>query len=174
MLADRIKSAIREVPDFPKPGISFKDITPLLEDADLCEAMVEELAEQFKGQLDAIVGVESRGFLLGMLLANKMRLPFVPVRKKGKLPWKTISHSYALEYGTAEVEMHVDSIRPEWRVLVHDDLLATGGTAVAASELVQRQGGIVSGYAFVVNLSFLEGEEKLKPFSTNIVNLLTY
>ena len=175
MLSDRIKSAIREVPDFPKKGINFKDITPILEDPQLCTDIVEGFVKAFSNNnVDAIVGVESRGFLFGMMIAQKMNVPFFTVRKKGKLPYKTISYKYDLEYGTAEVEMHVDSIKKGWNVLVHDDLLATGGTAVAAAELVKMQGGNVVGFAFVIELSFLKGAKKLSSYSENIVNLVSF
>lgn len=109
-----------------------------------------------------------------MMLANQLGVPFIPVRKKGKLPYKTISYKYDLEYGSAEVEMHIDTIKPNWHVLVHDDLLATGGTAVAAAELIKQQGASVAGFAFLVGLNFLNGNEKLKPYSENIVSLVTY
>lgn len=175
MLQDRIKEAIREVPDFPEPGINFKDITPILENHQLCGDIVDEFASRFAGSdIDAIVGVESRGFLFGMMLAQKMKLPFVPVRKKGKLPYETINYKYDLEYGSAEIEMHVDTIKEGWKVLVHDDLLATGGTAAAAAELVKMQNGVIAGFAFVVELSFLSGSKKLESYSENIVNLVTY
>jgi adenine phosphoribosyltransferase len=175
VLSEKIKKAIREVPDFPKAGINFKDITPILEDWKLCDEIVHEFASRFSGdKIDVIVGVESRGFLFGMMLANKLRVPFVTVRKKGKLPYKTVSYKYDLEYGTAEVEIHVDSIKPSDRVLIHDDLLATGGTAAAAAELIRLQKAEVAGFAFVVELSFLNGAEKLKSYSQNIINLVSY
>jgi len=175
VLVDRIKSTIREVPDFPKPGINFKDITPILEDPKLCADIVSEFVGQFKkSKIDAIVGVESRGFLFGMMMAQQMDIPFIPIRKKGKLPYKTVSYSYDLEYGSAEVEMHVDTIQPGMHILVHDDLLATGGTAVAASELVKMQGGNIAGFAFVIELAFLNGGKVLQPYSNNIVNLVSY
>lgn len=175
MLKDRIKAAVREVPDFPEPGINFKDITPILEDYQLCGDIVDEFVRNFTGSaIDAIVGVESRGYLFGMMLAHKMKVPFVAVRKKGKLPYKTISYKYELEYGSAEIEVHVDTIKEGWKVLVHDDLLATGGTAAAAAELVKMQKGSIAGFAFVIELSFLNGTQKLEPYSKNIVNLVTY
>jgi adenine phosphoribosyltransferase len=123
---------------------------------------------------DAIVGVESRGFLYGMPLAIRLGVPFITVRKKGKLPYQTITYKYDLEYGSAEVEMHVDAIRPGMKVLIHDDLLATGGTATAAAELVRMQGGEVMGFTFLVELGFLGGKEKLEPYTKNIVNLVAY
>lgn len=174
-LEDRIKEAIREVPDFPKKGVNFKDITPILENPVLCADIVECFTHVFsKKNIDAIVGVESRGFLFGMLIAQKLEIPFFTVRKKGKLPYKTISYKYDLEYGNAEVEMHIDTIKEGWNVLVHDDLLATGGTAAAAAELVKIQGGNVAGFAFLIELSFLDGQKKLLPYSDNIVKLVSY
>ena len=174
-LEHRLKAAIRAVPDFPKPGILFRDITPVLEDAALCNAAVEgfrlALADQ---RIDAIAGIESRGFLFGMPLAMALNIPFVTVRKKGKLPWKTVSYKYDLEYGSAEVEMHVDSVKPGMRVMVHDDLLATGGTAAAAAELIQKQGGTVAAFSFLIELSFLNGMDRLKPYGADVVRLVTY
>lgn len=175
MIQDKIKERIRDVKDFPKEGILFKDITPILEDPKLCNEIINEFVLLLSDvKLNAIVGVESRGFLFGMMLANQLGVPFIPVRKKGKLPYKTVSYKYELEYGSAEVEMHIDTIKPNWRVLVHDDLLATGGTAVAAAELIKQQGASVAGFAFLVGLDFLNGNEKLKPYSENIVSLVTY
>lgn len=174
-LEHRIKKAIREVPDFPKKGVNFKDITPILENPSLCADIVDEFVISFtRKNIDAIVGVESRGFLFGMLIAQKLDIPFFTVRKKGKLPYKTISYKYDLEYGNAEVEMHVDTIKEGWNVLVHDDLLATGGTAAAAAELIKIQGGNVAGFAFLIELAFLEGEKKLFPYSENIIRLVSY
>jgi len=174
-LQQRLKDSIRAVPDFPKPGILFRDITPLLEDPKLCQAAVEGFQKALGGiRVDAIAGIESRGFLFGMPLALALGVPFLTVRKKGKLPWKTVSHKYDLEYGSAEVEMHVDSVRPGMHVMVHDDLLATGGTAVAAAELIKQQGGTVSAFSFLIELSFLNGMERLKPYSAEAIRLVTY
>lgn len=173
-LVDQIKKTIRDVADFPKPGIMFKDITPILEDQELCSAIVNGFIEKLGHKPDAIVGVESRGFLFGVLMANKLNVPFIMVRKAGKLPYKTIHCEYALEYGTAKIEMHVDALKKGWNVLIHDDLLATGGTAEAAAQLVKQQGANVSGFAFVVELEFLKGKEKLKTHSNNITCLVQY
>jgi adenine phosphoribosyltransferase len=175
MLEQRLRDAIRDVPDFPKPGILFKDITPILLDPALCSDTADALAEGVR-QLrpDVVIGVESRGFFFGLMMAQRLGVPFVPVRKAGKLPYHTVSHQYSLEYGTATVEMHIDAVRPGQRVLIHDDLLATGGTAAAAAELVTRQGGIVAGFSFLVALDFLNGEQILKPYADNIVSLLHY
>lgn len=174
-LHTRLEAAIRAVPDFPKPGILFRDITPVLEDPGLCAAVVDAFASGLAGQrVDAIAGIESRGFLFGMPLAIRLGVPFITVRKKGKLPWRTVSHRYELEYGSAEVEMHVDSVRPGMRVLVHDDLLATGGTAAAAAELVRQQGGELAGFSFLIELAFLEGGRRLQQYDADIYRLITY
>ncbi len=174
-LEQRLSTAIRAVPDFPKPGILFRDITPVLEDPALGKSITEGFRERLAGiQIDAIAGIESRGFLFGVPLALALGVPFLTVRKKGKLPWRTVSYKYDLEYGSAEVEMHVDSVRPGMRVLVHDDLLATGGTAVAAAELVRMQGGTVVGFSFLIELSFLEGLKRLEQYNAKVVTLLKY
>ena len=174
-LSEKIKQTVRNVPDFPKLGINFKDISPVVENPELSKEIVTEFANLLRGKgIDAIVGVESRGFIYGMPLALELNIPFVLVRKVGKLPFDTVQYSYDLEYGSATVEMHVDSIKPDWNVFIHDDLLATGGTAIAASELVKKQGGKVAGYGFLIELSFLNGTEKLKQYSDNIINLVTY
>ena len=137
--------------------------------------IIDEMGNQVKTlKLEAIVGIESRGFWFGIMLANKLDIPFIPIRKKGKLPYKTVSYSYDLEYGSAEIEMHVDEIKENWNVLIHDDLLATGGTACAAAELIKMQNGNVAGFSFVVDLSFLNGSEILKKYSENIFNLVSY
>jgi len=175
MLTQKIKNTIRDVADFPKPGILFKDITPILHDQKLCTEIIEEFANQLKNQnINAIVGVESRGFLFGFALANKMNVPFILVRKAGKLPYKTIAHEYDLEYGSAKVEMHINEIQEGWNVLIHDDLLATGGTAEAAAKLIQMQKATVAGFAFIVTLDFLNGKEKLSGYSDNIISLVSY
>ncbi|HMQ77657.1 MAG TPA: adenine phosphoribosyltransferase [Flavobacteriales bacterium] len=175
VLQDRLQAAIRAVPDFPKPGILFRDITPVMEDPALSQAVVDGFMERLDGRhIDAIAGIESRGFLYGMPLALKLGVPFVTVRKKGKLPHRTVSTSYALEYGTAEIEMHVDVVRPGMQVLVHDDLLATGGTAAAAADLVRMQGGRVAAFTFVIELSSLAGVERLRPYDADIIRLVTY
>jgi len=175
MLLQKLKDTIRDVPDFPKPGILFKDITPLFHDQSLCNEIVDEFANRFaKNNLNAIIGVESRGFLFGFALANKLNIPFILVRKTGKLPYKTISSEYDLEYGSAKIEMQVGEIQKDWNVLIHDDLLATGGTAEAAAKLVKMQNGKVAGFAFVVELDFLKGKERLTKYSENIVSLVNY
>ena len=175
MISDRLDKAIRTVPNFPKDGINFKDITPLLMDAQLTNGIIDAFVNELKGmRLDAIVGIESRGFLFGFLLANKLNIPFVPIRKVGKLPGETLKYKYDLEYGSAEVEIHKNDIKNDWHILVHDDLLATGGTACASAELIQRLGAKVAGFAFVVSLDFLNGKEKLKQYSDQIISLKDY
>lgn len=175
MLQHKIKTEIRDVPDFPKAGILFKDITPILHKPLLCDEIVDAFSKYcIDKNVHAIVGVESRGFLFGFALANKLNIPFVLVRKAGKLPYKTISYEYDLEYGSAKVEMQVDDIKPGWNVLIHDDLLATGGTAEAAAKLIQMQKGIVAGFAFIVELDFLKGKERLIQYSKNIISLVNY
>jgi adenine phosphoribosyltransferase len=161
--------------DFPKPGIVFKDITPLLKDATLCNEMIDGIIWQLQGiEIDAIAGIESRGFLFGFLLANRLGLPFIPIRKQGKLPFKTISESYALEYGQATIEVHEDAFVPGSRILIHDDLLATGGTVVAASKLIEKLGGEIAAYSFIISLDFLKAKGRLSRFSNNIHSLVSY
>ena len=155
-------SLIRDVPDFPKPGILFKDITPVLENAPAFREVCHLLSEDAKShRAEAIVGIESRGFLFGCPMAIELGLPFVMARKLGKLPYDRITEEYALEYGTNTVEMHVDAIKPGQRAYIVDDLLATGGTAAAAQRLVERLGGAVCGFGFMVELSFLDGRSNL-------------
>lgn len=153
---------IREVPDFPQPGILFRDITPLLADGPLYHKAIEQLAEFARTcQAEIVVGPEARGYVVGAPLALALGVGFVPVRKRGKLPWHTVSVSYELEYGTDTLEMHEDAIRPGQRVLVADDLLATGGTISATTRLVEKLGGIVVGGAFLIELTHLNGRQKL-------------
>ncbi|MBL7964047.1 MAG: adenine phosphoribosyltransferase [Flavobacteriales bacterium] len=174
-IEQRLRQAIRAVPDFPKPGILFRDITPVMEDPALSAEVVDAFVQTLSGRrVDAIAGIESRGFLYGMPLAIRMGVPFITVRKKGKLPHRTVSYRYDLEYGSAEIEMHVDVVRPGMHVLVHDDLLATGGTAAAAAELVRMQGGHVAAFSFLVELSFLKGVDRLRPYGADIIRLSTY
>jgi adenine phosphoribosyltransferase len=175
MIADQIKSAIRDIPDFPKAGIIFKDITPILKDPVLCTNIVDAFVEKLKGtRIDAIAGIESRGFLFGLTLATKLGTSFVPIRKAGKLPFTIKQKAYKLEYGTAVIELHTDAFEPGQHILIHDDLLATGGTALAASELIQEMGGIVAGFSFVVGLGFLNGKERIAPVCNNVVVLAEY
>lgn len=169
-----IKQALRDIPDFPKPGILFKDITPVFYDQKLCTRIVDEFIARFDTKPDAIVGIESRGFLFGFLVANKLDIPFVLVRKAGKLPYKTVSIEYDLEYGTSKIEMHEDALQKGWNVIIHDDLLATGGTADAAANLVKKLGANVLGFNFVIGLDFLGGEKKLINHSKNITCLVHF
>jgi adenine phosphoribosyltransferase len=171
--AETIQRLIRDVPDFPKKGILFKDITPLLADPRGLMVVLDAFAEEFVGEhLDAIVGIESRGFIFGGALAARLNCSFVPVRKPGKLPAAVDRVSYALEYGEGMLEMHKGSIREGAHVLIVDDLLATGGTAGAAAQLVRNQGGHVMHFAFVIELAFLGGREKLLP--TPVASLVSY
>lgn len=175
MISEKIKSAIRDVHDFPKKGIIFKDITPILENPQLVKEITLAFAEKAKSlNIDAIMGVESRGFFWGPLIAQELEIPFIPVRKKGKLPYKTVSYSYDLEYGSAEIEVHEDAIKNGSRILIHDDLLATGGTAVATAEIVKLKGAEVAGFSFLVILDFLNGIDKLKKYNNNIHGLVHY
>ena len=170
MLSTKLKATIRDIKDFPKKGIVFKDITPILMDFKLCNEIVDDMICNLKEiTLDAVVGIESRGFLLGILIANKLNLPFIPVRKKGKLPYKVISRKYNLEYGTAELEIHTDSIKKNWNILLHDDLLATGGTASAASMLINDLGANVSVFAFIVELNALNGRKNILKYCKKII-----
>ena len=175
MLAAKIKKTLRDVPDFPKPGIIFKDITPILKDYVLCAEITAALALQVKDlKIDAVAGIESRGFLFGLALAQALNVPFVPVRKAGKLPYKTVQQSYDLEYGSATLEVHEDAFLAGQNVLIHDDLLATGGTVVAASKLVEQLGAHVAGYSFIISLDFLNGKERLDLFSSHTFSLASF
>jgi adenine phosphoribosyltransferase len=176
MLQERLKRTIRDIQDYPKPGITFKDITPLLADPALVREITQGLLDKIGSQhIDAVVGVEARGFIFGAILAHELGSRFVPVRKAGRLPYQTRSQEYALEYGTAKMEIHVDAIQPGWRVLVHDDLLATGGTAGAAADLIRSFDGQIAAFSFLVNLSFLPGEKTLiERFGVKPDSLLTY
>jgi adenine phosphoribosyltransferase len=160
-----LASKIRDIPDFPKEGIVFKDIMPLLADPDALRQAVQELAEFARPRSpDLVMGAEARGFILGGALAYELGCGFVAARKPGKLPWDTVSAEYELEYGTDSLELHADAVREGARVLVHDDLLATGGTARAKCDLVEKLGGEVVGIAFVIELEFLHGREKLEGY----------
>jgi adenine phosphoribosyltransferase len=170
---DDLRARIREVPDFPKPGNLFYDITTLLKDADAFREVVDRMADQVDGRtIDLVVGMESRGFIFSAPLAYKLQAGFVPVRKLGKLPADTIEVEYALEYGTATLEIHRDAIQPGQRVLIVDDLLATGGTVMGTIELVRRLGGEIAGLSFMVELTALRGRDKLGDHQ--IHTLLTY
>ena len=168
---DLVSQYIRAVPDFPIDGILFRDITPLLGQPAALDAALGWLADQCAGA-DAIVGIESRGFILGAPVAQRLRLPFVPIRKAGKLPAKTYARAYDLEYGSATIEMHVDGLQPGDRAALVDDLLATGGTAEAAAQLIMQSGAEVSTAAFLIELSDLHGRDRLRPLEA--VCLLEY
>ena len=164
---------IRDIPDFPKPGIVFKDITPLLKEPAAFTYSVDVLSEFAEGKgVTAVAGIESRGFIFGALVAQQLGAAFIPIRKPGKLPAETISASYSLEYGTDTIEMHRDALDSSDRVLIVDDLLATGGTMAAAVSLVENAGAVVAGIAFVIELSFLHGREKLAGY--DIASILTF
>jgi adenine phosphoribosyltransferase len=170
---DDLRKLIREVPDFPKPGILFYDITTLLKDPSAFRQVIDQMVEQVRGtEIDVVVGMESRGFIFSAPIAYQLNAGFVPVRKLGKLPAETIEVEYALEYGTATLEIHRDAIQEGQRVLIVDDLLATGGTVKGTIELIHRLGGQVAGLSFMVELSALHGREQLSEFTINA--LLTY
>jgi adenine phosphoribosyltransferase len=174
MLENELKKIIRDVPDFPKEGIVFKDITPILSDAVLCKKIVAELVSHaIESKAEVIAGIEARGFLFGLLVAQELSLPFVPLRKAGKLPYKSYRASYKLEYGEASLEMHEDAFEKGKRVLIHDDLLATGGTAKAAAKLIENL-GTVAGFSFLIDLEFLCGAKQLNAITPNVFSLIKY
>lgn len=159
---EHLKSLIREVPDFPKPGIRFYDITTLLKDAAGLRAVIDSLNARYKGaDIDAVIGIEARGYFFAPTVAYSLSVGFIPVRKPGKLPAKTVDIEYSLEYGHEKLQMHEDAVQPGQRILIVDDVLATGGTASAVANLVERQGAKVAGFGFVIELDFLAGREKL-------------
>lgn len=169
----KLENYIRDIQGFPKEGILFKDITPLLNDANAVRECLKTLVASLKGKkIDKVIGAESRGFLFGMLLAQELNAGFVPVRKPNKLPYKTISAAYDLEYGTDNLEIHIDAIQKGDKVLIHDDVLATGGTAKAVCELVEKLGGEIVQLNFLMELTFLNGREKIKEY--DIFTALTY
>lgn len=169
-LAERVRAALRDVPDFPKPGILFKDITPVLSDPVLFGAVIEHWAERWRGRgIDAVAGVESRGFIFAAPLALRLGCAFLPIRKPGKLPYRTVSVEYALEYGTDRLEAHADALAAGARVLIVDDVLATGGTAQATAQLVQQLGGTVAGAVFLLELGFLRGVERLAGIPVDVL-----
>jgi adenine phosphoribosyltransferase len=168
MNKENLAEYIRSVPDFPKQGIIFKDITTLLKNKDGFRIALDQLYELVKDKkIDKVVGIESRGFIYGALLAEKLNAGFVPVRKPGKLPAKTMNETYSLEYGEDSIEIHIDAIEKGDKVLLHDDLLATGGTMEAASRLIEKLGGEIVQISFLIELTFLKGREKLKKFNVN-------
>lgn len=168
-----LKNIIRNVPDFPKKGIMFRDITTLLKDPDAMKYCVNEIAEHFKDkEIDFVAGIESRGFIIAPLIAENFHCGFIPVRKVGKLPAETIKHEYELEYGTDTIEIHFDAVREGDNVLIVDDLIATGGTSLATTQLIEKLGGKIVGLAFLIELSFLKGRDKLKKY--DVFSLVNY
>ena len=173
-LAQRIDQNIARAPDFPQTGIQYKDITTLFQNPELCDEILEVFAKFSAGKIDAVCGIESRGFLFGIMIAKKLNLPFVLIRKQGKLPPPTVAQSYALEYGTATIEVQPQYIEKGMRFLIHDDVLATGGTAEATAKLIQKCGGIPSQFSFIAELEFLNGKDKLLEFTPEIQSLVSY
>ncbi len=170
---EHLKELVRAIPDFPIPGILFRDVTPLLRDPRGLRDVVDRLAEDFRGAgIDVVAGIESRGFIFGAPLAMALGVGFVPIRKPGRLPYDKVSREYALEYGTNVLEMHADAVQPGQRVLIVDDLLATGGTASASAHLVEAIGGVVAAAAFVIELEFLEGRKALAGY--DVRSLIRY
>ncbi len=170
---EHLRELVRAIPDFPIPGILFRDVTPLLRDPRGLRDVVDRLAEDFRGaRIDVVAGIESRGFIFGAPLAMALGVGFVPIRKPGRLPYDKVSREYALEYGTNVLEMHADAVRPGERVLLVDDLLATGGTASASAHLVEAIGGVVAAAAFVIELEFLEGRKALAGY--DVRSLIRY
>ena len=168
-----LRDSIRDIPDFPKPGVTFKDITPLLGDPAAFSTAVDAIVVSFgRGNIDKVVGIEARGFIIAAPVAYHFSAGFVPLRKPGKLPYETVAESYELEYGTETLELHVDAFSPGDRVLIVDDVLATGGTAKAAANLVEQAGGKVAGLAFVIELEFLKGSTRLESY--DYISLLKY
>ncbi len=170
--AIELEKFIRDIPDFPQPGILFRDITPLISDAHGLASVVDQIAEPWLGKVDRVLGIESRGFIIGAPVAYRLGVGLTIARKPGKLPYETVTEDYALEYGTASLPMHADSFAPASRVLIVDDLLATGGTALAAVRLVHKLGGAIAGCAFVIELKALGGRQRLAP--VNCAALLEY
>jgi len=173
-LVRNLKTTIQNIPDFPKPGIQFKDITPIFLDPKLYEEVIADLANFSRGKVDAVCGIESRGYLFGIAIAVALDVPFILIRKKGKLPPPFISEKYDLEYGSEEIEMKTGQLKSGQRILIHDDLLATGGTTEAAGKLVEKQGAIVSQFSFLIALSELQGVKRLEKFAAEEYHILEY
>jgi adenine phosphoribosyltransferase len=172
-LIEKLRAGVRDVPDFPKPGIVFKDITPILSDGALFKASIDVFLNRCRGKkIDKIVGIDARGFLFGSAVAYELGVGFVPIRKRGKLPYKTETAKYSLEYGEAEMEMHIDAISPGEQIVLVDDLLATGGTSAAAAMLIAKTGGKLLEAQFLIELEFLNGRQKLVP--TPVISFLKY
>ena len=174
ILSKKIDDVIRDVKDFPKQGIVFKDITPVLANPELCSDISDYLSTHLPDETTKIIGIESRGFLFGFPMAIKSKTPFILIRKKGKLPFKKVSLQYNLEYGKEEIEMHIDSVNRGDKVVIHDDLLATGGTAAAAAKMVRSMGADIIGFSFLVELDFLSGRNILEEYCSNIVSIVKY
>lgn len=173
-LIRKLEETIENIPDFPIPGIQFKDISPIFLDAKLYETVIEQFVRFSKGKVDAVCGIESRGYLFGIAIAVALEVPFILIRKAGKLPPPVISEKYDLEYGSAIIETREGQIKPGQRILIHDDLLATGGTTEAAAKLVEKQGATVSQFSFLIGLKGLKGEEKLNKFNAEVYHILEY
>ena len=173
-LIEKLEKTIQNIPDFPIEGIQFKDITPIFLDPKLYEEVIADLANFSRGKVDVVCGIESRGYLFGIAIAVALEVPFVLIRKKGKLPPPFVSEKYALEDGTAEIEMKTDQLKPGQRVLIHDDLLATGGTTEAAAKLVEKQGAKATQFSFLIGLKDLNGEKKLEQFNAEVYSILNY
>lgn len=169
-----LENTIENIPDFPKPGIQFKDITPIFLKPKLYERVIADLASFSRGKVDVVCGIESRGYLFGIAVAVALEVPFVLIRKAGKLPPPFVGVKYDLEYGSAEIEMRTGQIKPGQRILIHDDLLATGGTTEAAAKLVENQGAIVAQFSFLIGLKDLQGEDRLKQFDAEVYKILEY
>ncbi len=173
-LINKLEETIENIPDFPIPGIQFKDISPIFLNPKLYEEVIADLAAFSKGKVDAVCGIESRGYLFGIAIAVALEVPFILIRKAGKLPPPVISEKYDLEYGSAVIETREGQIKPGQRVLIHDDLLATGGTTEAAAKLVEKQGATVAQFSFLIGLKDLKGDEKLKKFGAEVYHILGY
>ncbi|HEX4818820.1 MAG TPA: adenine phosphoribosyltransferase [Acidimicrobiales bacterium] len=173
MEASELRGCVRDIADFPKPGVTFKDITPLLSNTDAFRSTIDLISDHFDGQaVERVLGVEARGFIIAAPVAYKFGAAFIPVRKAGRLPWEIERVEYELEYGSDLLEIHRDAIAPGDRVVIVDDVLATGGTAAATVRLVEKLGGVVAGLAFVIELEFLNGREKLPAY--DVMSLITY
>ena len=174
LLKEKIDQTIENIPDFPSEGIQYKDISPLFLDPVLSREIIQGFTEKAKGKVDLVCGIESRGFLYGVQIAHELNIPFVMIRKAGKLPPPIVAQTYELEYGSATIELKENVIQPGMRVMIHDDVLATGGTAEAAAWLVEKCGGVVTQFSFIAALNYLEGEKKLKSFTEDTVCLTSY
>ena len=173
-LVYQLENTIQNIPDFPKPGIHFKDITPIFLNPKLYEEVIEDLANFSRGKVDAVCGIESRGYLFGIAIAVALEVPFILIRKKGKLPPPFISEKYDLEYGSEEIEMRTGHLQPGQRILIHDDLLATGGTTEAAARLVEKQGATVAQFSFLIELEELQGVKRLNHLEAEVYSIIKY